>query len=39
MLAHIDDEGGAGLEPFTLEAIERHRATWTPKVAQFRSTT
>jgi formate dehydrogenase subunit delta len=38
MLAHIDEEGGAGLEPFTLEAIERHRATWALKVAQFRST-
>jgi formate dehydrogenase subunit delta len=35
MLAHIDEHGGAGLEPFTLEAIQRHRATWEPKVAQF----
>jgi formate dehydrogenase subunit delta len=36
MLAHIDEHGGAGLEPFTLEAIQTHRATWAPKVAQSR---
>jgi formate dehydrogenase subunit delta len=37
MLGHIDEHGGAGLERFTLEAIQRHRATWEPKVAQSRS--
>ncbi|HWZ60151.1 MAG TPA: formate dehydrogenase subunit delta [Gemmatimonadaceae bacterium] len=37
MLGHIDEHGGTGLEPFTLEAIQRHRATWEPKVAQPRS--
>ena len=35
MLAHVD-QGGEGLEPFALEAIRRHRATWEPKVAQSR---
>jgi formate dehydrogenase subunit delta len=28
--------GGGGHEPFTLEAIQRHRATWEPKVARSR---
>jgi formate dehydrogenase subunit delta len=36
MLAHVDEESGAGLDPFVLEAIQRHRATWEPKVAQSR---
>jgi formate dehydrogenase subunit delta len=37
MLTYVDEMGGAGLEAFTLEAIQRHRATWAPKVAQSRS--
>ena len=31
MLDHIDEHGAAGLDPFTLEAIQTHRATWATK--------
>jgi formate dehydrogenase subunit delta len=34
MLAYIDEHGGEGLEPFALEAIQTHRATWAPKIAR-----
>jgi formate dehydrogenase subunit delta len=37
MLTHIDHAGGSGLEPFTLDAIRQHRATWEPKVARSNS--
>jgi formate dehydrogenase subunit delta len=33
MLAHVDEHGGAGLDPFTLEAIQKYRATWAPRSA------
>ncbi len=32
MLAHIDEHGGAGLDPFTLEAIQKYRDTWATKL-------
>lgn len=35
LLHHIDAEGGAGLDPFTLEAIRTHRAALTPAEGVF----
>lgn len=33
LLAHIDETGGAGLEPFVLEAIAAYRTELTPPPA------
>jgi formate dehydrogenase subunit delta len=34
LLAHIDEHGGAGLDPFVAEAIAGHRAELIPRAAK-----